>query len=73
MDRNLTTSYTALQIERDRIASKAHDAWRTREALRRPSWITTARLASGAALVTIGERLQGTPVPSSTLAVEPGL
>lgn len=61
MSPNLTTSYAALQIERDRLPSLASRGWEAEEAVGRASQVsmlTTVRRSIGTVLVTLGKRLQ---------------
>jgi hypothetical protein len=64
MNPNLTTSFDALQIDRQRLSAESARGWRTDEAAslhQREPVVRAMRRTAGVLLVTIGERLQGLP------------
>jgi hypothetical protein len=61
MNPNLTTSYLALQAERDRLPAQAERGWEAEQAIEaRPLWAFAAGLRQrfGAALIAAEGRLQ---------------
>ena len=61
MHPNLSTSYAAIQTERNRLSAQAEQGWRVAEATHvteHRSFIATLRHHAGGILVGIGERLQ---------------
>ena len=71
MDPNLAVGYMAEQIGRGRLDDVAARGWLTAEAAaRRPRAERLGRLPSvlGAALVRLGERLQGAAAPAGAAA-----
>ncbi len=67
MNPNLTTSYMALQTERERLHGLAERGWLAEQvpASNHRSVIGTTRLYVGVVLVAIGERLQAAPAGTS--------
>ncbi len=77
----LDVHYMAIVLERERLPTQAHRGWlatKAGSAARREAPIGRLRHAAGAALVHVGERLQGTPglpqageIPPAFGAIEP--